>query len=243
MSKLPGQEPFESLLQSAASVLAREQEQQADLLFTQSQQEEAHLFSEEFDERILRMASEKEKKILFFPKKAFLKYAACFALVTVLCGSFTMMDTSALRSQIYKFFYEDKQEYTQIDLVPDGNESYAFHGKHEKVDYRYPTYLPPGYRLINREEYTNTLMLQYEDNNENFLLLTEDQVMGSVMSICIDTEDAEIVETLTIGDMEGMYVYKNGSSSLLFHDDELSIYLFGQKMDKEEIMKIANGLV
>lgn len=101
------------------------------------------------------------------------------------------------------------------------------------------SYVPEGYHLDSEESSITSFSALYMDNNDHFIVL---DVMGPTGVTQIDTENAEKIETVYIGDEAGTLVACDGITTIIWSSDEFVFMLSGNDLEESELLKIANNI-
>lgn len=100
-------------------------------------------------------------------------------------------------------------------------------------------YVPEGYYLVS-EEYDNFgYNSLYTDDNDHYIHF---DVFGSNSVSHIDTENAESIETVYVGEEAGTLIICDGITTIVWSVDECVIVLDGNSISEEEILRIANHI-
>lgn len=100
-------------------------------------------------------------------------------------------------------------------------------------------YVPEGYHLISEDYDSTGCTLLYSDNNEHYFHF---DVSGQASVIQIDTENAESIDIVYIGDDTGTLIVCDGITTVIWSTDE-SIFMIGSNyLEKDEFIIIANNI-
>lgn len=101
------------------------------------------------------------------------------------------------------------------------------------------SYVPEGYHLDSEESSITSFNALYMDNNDHFIDL---DVMGPTGIAHIDTENAERIDTVYIGDEAGTLIVCDGITTIVWSYDELVFMLGANDLEEAEILQIANSI-
>ena len=152
-----------------------------------------------------------------------------------------MTSVQAFRVKVLNFFIEIGQEYTSIDLKDKGpsDSTRDFSGIPSDWENVYiPVYVPEGYKILKAQSLVTAKIIHY--SNEKKRLIVFKQYIGKNTNIRVDTEDAS-VSKVTISGFEGLLTEKEGSISIVWHNDDMAFSLIGNA-DKKELIKMAESI-
>lgn len=181
--------------------------------------------------------NERDGKVLFFPKTVSrmfraLSRQAVIILITVLIGiSVTLTVNAEFREKVISWVIEIFETYGIFELKGEKEPDMAI-----LQTYR-PTYLPKGFQLFNTVTQPSLILYEYETDSGSSLTILMSLSDGRIY---MDTEGVELEEV----DFEGTTAYyfeKDDSSHLIFGKDDYHFVVYGN-VDKDEILKIAEGI-
>ena len=160
------------------------------------------------------------------------------AIIFVACGIVftTLFSTvSAFREKVYKFIAVEEKSNTDIFVNEDDNVSINI-----PSNAYLPTWLPDGYVLKSYNNKDDEISAFF-NNNSNVISYYEYKnkpVLG------IDTENADIVESVTVNDFDGILVIKGNVMSVTWSDNSRDklIRIKTTDLDKETVLKIAESV-
>ncbi|MBR3611660.1 MAG: DUF4367 domain-containing protein [Oscillospiraceae bacterium] len=120
---------------------------------------------------------------------------------------------------------EPEEEYTFVDP-----EIYDWEGAYGL------TYVPEGFNLSGVYRYTGNRIIDYKKENEYFSFLQAYEATADV-----DTEGAQKIDKILIGDSEGLLVVKNGLTTVSWHIKNTYMTILGTA-PTDEIIKMAKGI-
>jgi hypothetical protein len=165
--------------------------------------------------------------------------AAAVALICVF--SVATLTVDALRVKVLNLLISIEPEYTSIQLTDrqDGVEENGFTVNWSQT--YVPSYIPEGFEVSNSSVTPGTKRMVFTDKQDESRYIIY-SVFGSSSTVAIDTENAQINETIKIGGRDGMLVVKDLVTTLAWGADGFLIVIQGQ-IDKDEMFKIAESVV
>ena len=155
----------------------------------------------------------------------------------ILIFSFTLMSVTAVREAIVNFFIGIYDEYAEFGIDDNSLEDTISWG----TGY-VPTYIPRYFKAteINvSDAYKKVLFTNLKNEKETILYL---EMEGETL-IKVDVENADLVETLSINNLETIFVKKNGLYTISCIDkDNKRSFSVQSTIPKEEIVKIAENV-
>lgn len=100
-------------------------------------------------------------------------------------------------------------------------------------------YVPEGYHLDSEKSSATSFNALYWAANDHFIVL---DVMGPTGVAHIDTENAERIDTVYIGDEAGTLIVCDGITTIVWSYDELVFMLGANDLEEAEILQIANSI-
>ena len=180
-------------------------------------------------EKMIRDVGRKEKI------RKYMKNAVAIVIVTVITFFTICISSEAARHKIFKTFkniYEDCTEYFY-----DTNTGESLN---QEPVYIEPTYLPDGYKEVEREEDIGTIF--YQKPSEGMSTEIEYyETIADGLSVLLDTEG----ETVKKGEIAGTEVeyFVNKGCSYLYWTDEDTYYSLTGCVDMNEIMKMGESII
>lgn len=165
-------------------------------------------------------------------------YSKRVATVAVVLGVgfFSAMSVEALRVPISNFFLSITEKGTEINL--EGTNSNQLEIPEEWEFVYSPAYLPQGYLLQTTDFYGNGLGATYSAGEHQEIYFSQNQSFNGMVSL--DTEDTG-TEQIFIGTAKGVYVDKNGRSTLFWSNSD-GWYLLSATLGREDTLKIAKSV-
>lgn len=239
---------FERLISQAARALAAEREAEADRLMAsfdgvEYAPSQRHLDAMrallaeaggEAGDRSARSAA---------PRRRWMQWAACLALVAVVGGGMMATRADALRAWLRSFVYERFSTHTTITFDDKNNALLEREESEEEMLLYLPDYLPEGFVETDRNVMTRMAYVSYEKGGQSVSVQQMDA--GGSLTAGVDTEDA-YTEKTTVSGMEALYIEKNTerfqSKMLVFHNDRYMFIVHTMEMSREETEGIAQSL-
>ncbi len=192
--------------------------------------------------RTVKKEEQKEKKkgrtFAFVLKKvisaaAMITFVAIVSLSTVVVASADAREIVA--EYIYSFAYNESGEITQIR--PDAENPDIIEEETVRGEW-VATYVPEGYVFEGVEEFSSMKITEYKKGEEDSIYLNES---GLTTVAHVDTENADYVERIVIGESEALLVVKNGTTSIDWCTDDTFLSVIGGA-DKNEMIAFARGV-
>ena len=99
-----------------------------------------------------------------------------------------------------------------------------------------PTYIPEGFVFSEKQELPSKTMIVYSREKEHFII---SQATSGITRV--DTENAQVVKNILIGDSEALYVEKNNFTYIVWMSGDVCLSVTG-KISSDEAVKIAEGI-
>lgn len=233
-------EKYEDLL--FTKVMALYAEKESELILAEMEAENAENLPKPDPAAIDRLYSKRERKenlsTLWRFSKKIITFAAMVVFVAFVSLSSVVVASAeareAVAEAIYHLVLEEHEEYTRVSIGESTGfvdpEIYDWEGAFA------PTYIPEGYVLSNFSGTSSQHSVDYV-NNENFIAFI--QANNSISQV--DTEDADIVEEIIIGDSNGIFVTKGELTRIVWNIGATYLEVIGTAAP-EEIIKIAESI-
>jgi len=169
---------------------------------------------------------------------AMITFVAIISLSTVVVASADAREIVA--EYIYSFAYNEAGPITEIKPAADSeDETEQEEPKKEKTLGEWvATYVPEGYVFEGVEEFSTMKITEYKKGEEDSIYLNES---GLTTVAHVDTENADYVERIVIGESEALLVVKNGTTSIDWCTDDTFLSVIGGA-DKNEMIAFARGV-
>lgn len=167
--------------------------------------------------------------------------AAMVVLAAVTMFGATMFASAEFRNTIYKLILTQEEKYTLIELDSRtnlefvGNEAYTW--EHAFA----PTVMPFGYAASEVFNSSNLHLVIYTRDDGTSIKFFQDNAEAKA-TMQIDTEGAQLIQSVFIGDSNGMLVSKNGLNTLVWRIGNNLLRLVSAE-DSSVLMTIANGIM
>lgn len=194
------------------------------------------------DNPIEKLFKKKERKentaiLLKFAKKGFI-FAASFFFVVVLSLSSVVVAFADVREYvketIYNLVYLQDEKYTQISAGESvgfvNPELYDWDGAYA------PTYMSEDYIFAEIFKSPGSCSVLYLNNDKMIVFA---QFVST--SFNVDTEDADVIEEISINDSAAFLVVKNNEVSISWMNGDTMLHLNGDA-SPEEMIKIAESV-
>ena len=164
---------------------------------------------------------------------AMITFVAIVSLSTVVVASADAREIVA--EYIYSFAYNEAGNHTEIRPVGDSTDE----PEEEKIRGEWvATFVPEGYVLEGVEEFSSMKITEYKKGEEDSIYLNES---GLTTVAHVDTENADYVEKIVIGESEALLVVKNGTTSIDWCTDDTFLSVIGGA-DKNDMIAFARGV-
>ena len=169
-----------------------------------------------------------------------LKRAVAIIAAVAIVFSIGMLTVSAFRIQVFNVVLGIKDKYTSFQLKENGEDQ---NSSQMIVDWKnayVPTYIPDGYEVSDLFKTDDLKSLTYKNKQDNSLdIVYSEFATSSVMQL--DTENAALVQTLTINGNTGTLIIKDNMASVAWIMDNKMFSVIGQ-VDSELLIKIAESV-
>jgi|GEM_PF-343783 len=203
-------------------------------------------------EKMIRNAIKKHdrKKNFVLVRKATSKIITRVAVVflTLAIGFGTTMTVSAeFRRIIYNLILTQTERYTQVEINREYTEfvdSDAYIRPGYTGSTFAPTVMPTGYEVKSVEDLDSIFTVEYS-NGKNDINFTQIKISTNG-GIRVDTEDAQRVETIMIGDSEALLVVKESdigvNSKVVWRIGDYLLSLLSYENNPDELIVIAQNI-
>lgn len=150
----------------------------------------------------------------------------------------TVSSVDAVRVRVLNFIMDVHQEYTSFQLKENEN---ASAGGSPVVNWSkayVPTYIPDGYELSNTVQSELVRKLVFKDKQDSLIIFTE---LGESSSPKVDTENAEVLKTISINGHKGTLIVKNSMVTIVWAIGN-SMFILQTGVSEETAIKIAEGV-
>lgn len=203
-----------------------------------------------FDKQIQKEIDKIERKKVFDGLKKITSQVVNRVAMVVLVVSVTLYSTFAVsakfRDVIYRLLFHEKVRYTE---VLSNNEHYLrFRDSdiYAAIDHVHaPMYLPNKFQIYDSYGSEYFFGVEYHDDSGGFIVFIqkfgEPNKLEDSVSLRIDSEDAENVETIYINSSEALLTEKNGISTLTWQVGTTVLSL-NATCSREELIMVAENI-
>lgn len=163
------------------------------------------------------------------------KRVASFVIILSALLFTTILSVEALRTQFIEFVITTYEKYSNIFFSRDDTGDTSKQSTNAFECYT-PTYIPKDFRLIH-EEYSDFIILEYENSSNDFISFIQSDKSG--FNGNINTEGVEL-ENIIINGNTGFFYSNQCVQNLIWYDD-LYYFHISSTLDKKEIEKIAKS--
>ena len=193
---------------------------------------------------IEKLYDKKERRenlsILWRYSKKVVSFAAMIVFVAIISLSSAVVAFADVRESIaeylyYYLTYAEKGTHTEVSI----GEKFGFiDEEHYNWDGAFaPTYMTEGFMLTDENVGADIKSHTYTYQNEFIYIEQNTEKTGSH----IDTEDAQIIKEIVIGNSQGLFVEKGGLTYITWSCGDTLLFVCGTT-DSTEIIKISEGL-
>ncbi|KUO66016.1 MAG: hypothetical protein APF84_00265 [Gracilibacter sp. BRH_c7a] len=168
--------------------------------------------------------------------------AIAMLAVIVILGT-TVASVEAVKVRVLNLWLEIKPEYTSFQLTDSGSNSDREGPDSTSPPVSWtkahvPTYIPDGYtvnRVIDHEFYKKII---FENEQGLFIFYSE---LGEGSNAAVDTENADVFETISINGHQGTLIEKNALVTIVWAMDN-RMFIVQSQTSAETALKIAEGV-
>lgn len=174
-------------------------------------------------------------------RPVFVRAAVFFFALFLGTGSILVASADA-REILYRLLFSEYERYIEIDPTPVINETFVDLEEYQAAGAAFgPTYVPEGIVLTEIDSGTYITMCAYDTPEMNCFLTFTITEMTENASYRIDSEDADQIEYMTIGESEGLLIVKGDFTGITWYvgDTLLDVYT---NLPTEEAIKFAEGI-
>jgi len=197
--------------------------------------------SEEAKKRIAKLIERKFRRdriraMAKIGSKFMLRFAIVIGVIS-LGFILTFTTVSAFRVQVLNFLLGFEEKYIAIKL-DDGENTNAEINLNWHDAY-IPSYIPEGYRINEIANDDDIKTIDYINNDKHHIRF---MVFKSLAISNVDNENSEVFKYIEINGTEGIFVIKNGITTISWqHDDK--IFVITAQLSEKEIVKIAENII
>jgi hypothetical protein len=161
---------------------------------------------------------------------------AMLIIFVILCT--TVVTVQAVRVRVLNYLMEIQQEYTSFELKNNENGS---EGGSVAIDWHnayVPTYIPDGYKVSDSSN--SELLRRIEFKNPQGLFITYME-LSEGNKPALDTENASVIETISINGHEGTVVVKNSLVTIIWSMNK-RMFMIRAQTEKDMAVKMAEGV-
>lgn len=240
LSKKDIQEEYEDLVFRKVMAIYVENESKQILAEIKAEKESNN---EPIDTKAVEKLYDKKERrenlgILWKYSKKVVSFAAMIVFVAIVSLSSAVVAFADVREAmidaIYHLLYEDNERYTRIEIGENTGfinpEIFDWDGAYA------PTYLPEGFVFENISGTKSQHSIDYNYGNDFISFI---QVTNSVIQV--DTENADIIQEIVIGDSNGLFVVKKNITCITWSIGDTALQLLGTA-SPDEMVKTAEGI-
>lgn len=189
-------------------------------------------------QRVIKRAESKQRfKIVFKSAGSFVSKVAVIFLAVFLGITSTMAVSADFRRIIYNIILSYDERYTQVEKSADYNE-FINSGAYKWGHIFAPTMIPAGYTLVLIEDFTTIYSTRYEKGESLYIEFTQIPGNGKAR---VDTENAQLIKNIYIGDSEALMVEKNGITTLTWQSGDFLLQISSNDQS-DIVVNVAEGI-
>ena len=240
LSKKDIQEEYEDLVFRKVMAIYVENESKQILAEIKAEKESNN---EPIDTKAVEKLYDKKERrenlsILWKYSKKVVSFAAMIVFVAIVSLSSAVVAFADVREAvidvIYHLVYENNELYTKIEIGDStgfvDHENYDFEGAYA------PTYIPEGFDFYQKQKFGTQYFVDYTCGDQYISFLQAGDVIFQV-----DTENADIIEKIKIGNSEGFLVSEGGNTYLTWNVGEKTFQIYGTA-PIDEIIKMGESI-
>ena len=171
----------------------------------------------------------------------FVRAAVFFFALFLGTGSILVASADA-REVLYRLLFSEYERYIEIDPTPVINETFVDLEEYQAAGAAFgPTYVPEDITLTEIDSGTYITMCAYDTPEMDCFLTFTITEMTENASYRIDSEDADRIEYITIGESEGLLIVKGDFSGITWYVGDILLDVISN-LPTEEVIKFAQGI-
>ena len=165
--------------------------------------------------------------------KSLNRVAVMFLVILVGFGT-CMMTVDAFRARFFNLFINQQGNHAEIEF----SSSEEINNIPEWVSL--PQYIPENFYETSAVYSEDNALVDYSNTqNDIFISFTQDRSQN--LSTHIDTEETQEYKKITVNGNDGVYMFKDGYSTLTWQGGDSVFGIFSQ-LSEEEVLKIAESV-
>ena len=177
-------------------------------------------------------------------RPVFVRAAVFFFALFLGTGSILVASAEA-REILYRLLFSEYERYIEIDPAPVISEAFVDLEEYQVAEAAFgPTYVPEGAELIEVSSvpYVTSALYEKESNNDDYIFMvfsiTE---MTEGATYRVDSEDADRIEYMTIGESEGLLIVKDDFTGITWYVGDTLLDVISI-LPTEEVINFAQGI-
>jgi hypothetical protein len=197
----------------------------------QPSKEERKLFHKKLNNELRK---HKLRSIVKTTKKVLPKFAVIFLILAI--GFTTLfMTVEAFRGVVLNFIVTFYDTHVEVRLPSNNPSNIPISFSNGYI----PTYIPKGYLINGISDMGEYKMIEYINDEGKFIDFYE---FDSSMKTAIDTENADIIKSIKINGIDGIFVLKNEKANISWANAE-RVFLISAQLSEKEMVKIAESVI
>lgn len=174
-------------------------------------------------------------------RPVFVRAAVFFFALFLGTGSILVASADA-REVLYRLLFSEYERYIEIDPAPVISETFVDLEEYQAAGAAFgPTYVPEGIVLTEIDSGTYITMCAYDTPEMDCFLTFTITEMTENASYRIDSEDADRVEYMAIGESEGLLIVKGDFTGITWYVGDILLDVISN-LPTEEVIKFAQGI-
>lgn len=177
-----------------------------------------------------------------------LNKVAVAAMLAILLFTAALAASPSLRAKTLNLLIEVSERATRLTMESDGEEVPSVEHVESSENplvffgYQIPE-LPDGFEMIQQDGISTAKWIEYMDTNGNRIRIYID--IRATAALHVDTENAQSVEEVQIQDYEGIFVEKDGHTTITWADTDKQTFIevSGVGVDREVLSELANKII
>ncbi|GHU80428.1 hypothetical protein FACS1894191_5700 [Clostridia bacterium] len=165
-------------------------------------------------------------------------HAAVIFLVLAIGFGGTLAVSAEARRALYKMMFTYEQGYTLIGLDHAGYAEPADSGVYTWDYALAPTIMPEYYQVDSVSEMLTFARVSYTTDDGRYLDFLQSKEEGTLL---LETDEAEIVQHVFIGESEGLLVVRNGVTRIVWRIGDVMLKIESND-DSSVVMAVAKGI-
>lgn len=177
-------------------------------------------------------------------RPVFVRAAVFFFALSLGTGSILIASADA-REVLYRMLFSEYERYIEIDPSPVIDESFVDLEEYQAAGAAFgPTYVPSSVELTECYSSEYDILFAYdslENSQTNYTLTFSITKITGESTYRVDSEDAERIEYIMIGESEGLLIVKGDFTGITWYVGDTLLDVISN-LPTEEVIKFAQGI-